>query len=165
MVTPPTNDSTDRADVMKDYKFTLLGLFLGVSLYIGVMWADFDLFELLVGTLHEIEHYEIDELIFPLLIIFSFSYYEHLQKSRRRKIELERYKTFRAMMSSMDHILNNFLNQMGLFRLTAEETPEFDSTVLKLYDEVIDSTSAQIKTLGEITEFDEDTINETVRPK
>lgn len=156
---------TDGAYSMKDHKLTVVGLLLGISLYVIVRWTDTDLFEIVVEAMQGIERFEVDELILPGLVIFVFSYYDHLLKARRRMVEIERQKTFRAMMESMQHILNNFLNQLGLFRLTAEETPEFDPAVLQLFDQVIDQTSDQIKTLGEISSFDEETIIETIRPK
>lgn len=69
------------------------------------------------------------------------------------------------MMSSTQHILNNFLNQMQLFKLTAEDTPKFNPEVLALYDEIIDEASMQITALGNVHHIDEIAIQEAVAPK
>lgn len=68
-------------------------------------------------------------------------------------------------MFSTHHILNNFLNNMQLFKITAEDTLEFDPDVLSLYDVVIKDTSAQIEALGNITTIEEESIHASVTPK
>ncbi len=54
---------------------------------------------------------------------------------------------YKAMISAIHHVLNNFLNQMQLFKLVAEDTPGFNHEILSLYDDVIDEASGQIEAL------------------
>jgi hypothetical protein len=69
------------------------------------------------------------------------------------------------MMSAIHHILNNFLNQMQLFKMTAEDTPGFDHEILSLYDQIIDETSTQIGALSSITRINEVSISTSVSPQ
>jgi hypothetical protein len=69
------------------------------------------------------------------------------------------------MVSSTHHILNNFLNQMQLFKLTAQDTPGFDPQILSLYDRIIKDATNQIEALSNIEKVNETTIQESVIPK
>ncbi|MCH9735141.1 MAG: cell wall metabolism sensor histidine kinase WalK [Actinomycetia bacterium] len=86
-------------------------------------------------------------------------------RERDLRIELEKAKVYEAMLSAAHHVLNNFLNKMQLFKLTAENTADFDRDVLSLYDEVINTASEQIEALGSIATIDEKSIGESVAPK
>ncbi|MCK4837816.1 MAG: hypothetical protein KAS94_03380 [Desulfobulbaceae bacterium] len=79
-----------------------------------------------------------------------------------QKSEMEKIKVYKAMIHSTHHILNNFLNQMMIFKLTAEETPGFDYDVLSLYEKIIEDASIQIDALSSITNIDEISIRESV---
>ena len=150
---------------MKDHRLTVAGLIIGLTLYLVVIVAGLDLFEALHVWLYRLEAYEIDELLIPAFVVLSFSFYEHIRNARRRFAEKRQRETFRAAIKSTQHVLNNFLNQMELFRMTAEETPDFDPQTLELYDKVIAEATEQIKALGEVTEYDADSIWESVKPK
>ena len=147
---------------MKNYSVTLLGL--GISLVVLIMGVAFDVdfFEQLVNLLNNLEAYEIDELIIPF---FMFAFVDGFKRNRLNKVNREKLKIYTAMMSSTQHILNNFLNQMQLFKLTAEDTPNFDSEVLGLYDEIIDEAKMQITALGNVNHINENSIHEAVAPK
>ena len=150
---------------MKNYSVTLLGL--GISLVVLIMGVacDVDFFEQLVNLLNNLEAYEIDELIIPFFIFFMFAFVDGFKRNRLNKVNREKLKIYTAMMSSTQHILNNFLNQMQLFKLTAEDTPNFDSEVLGLYDEIIDEAKMQITALGNVNHINENSIHEAVAPK
>ncbi len=68
------------------------------------------------------------------------------------------------MMNASHHILNNFLNQMYLFKITADETPGFPKDVIKLYDKIIKDTNDQITALGEIEEISDQEIRKCIKP-
>ena len=150
---------------MKQYKITLLGLAISFLALLITIVFDVDFFEYLVNLLHEFEQYEIDELIIPLFIFLIFAFVDLLKRNRASKVSSEKLKIYTAMMSSTQHVLNNFLNQMQLFKLTAEDTPKFNPEVLALYDEIIDEASMQISALGNINHINESAIQEAVAPK
>ena len=150
---------------MKHYTITLIGLALSLFLLMAGIVFDMDFFEKLVSLLHSLEEYEIDELIIPLFIFLIFAFVDLLKRNRASKVSSEKLKIYTAMMSSTQHVLNNFLNQMQLFKLTAEDTPKFNPEVLALYDEIIDEASMQISALGNINHINESAIQEAVAPK
>ncbi|MEH6347850.1 MAG: hypothetical protein V7785_22330 [Bermanella sp.] len=150
---------------MKHYKITLLGLGIAILILLTSLVLDVDFFEQLVNLVLRLEQYEIDELIIPLIIFLIFAFVDIFKRNRINKVNTEKLKIYSAMMSSTQHILNNFLNQMQLFKLTAEDTPKFNPEVLALYDEIIDEASMQITALGNVHHIDEIAIQEAVAPK
>ena len=84
---------------------------------------------------------------------------------QQKRIYIAKLKIYTAMVSSTNHVLNNFLNKMYLFKITAEDIPEFPSDVLELYDHIVDEASAQIESLGSVTELDESSIRASVAPQ
>lgn len=77
----------------------------------------------------------------------------------------EKYEIYRAMAQSTQHILNNFLNQMMLFELTANKIDEFPSDVKVLIKGVINDTARKVEELSNIQEVSADNIRKTVFPK
>ncbi len=150
---------------IKNYVLTLIGfavsiVFFAVSLIFGL-----DTFEALTDVLAGMEEYEVDELFLALSMLSIFASLDALRRRRKRKIESEKLKIYTAMLSSTRHILNNFLNQMLLFKLTADKNPGFNPDVLAMYDQIIENTTAQINSLAEITEINETSIEASVSPK
>lgn len=150
---------------MRNYKFTFIGLILGLVIFTVSLAFNIELFELLVEALESLEKYEIDELIIPIVILVLFSAVDQVKLQRTRRVEREKTKIYKAMLSSTHHILNNFLNQMQLFRMTAEDTSNFDPEVLSLYDVVISDAKSQIETLSNISDIDELSIHKVISAK
>ncbi len=147
---------------MNNYKLTLIGLFLSVSLYLTSIIFDLDLFEKLVILLAKLEKYEFDELIIPLVLFFVFLFIDTKRCSKKASIENIKLNIYKAMLSSSHHILNNFIYQMNIFKITAEETPGFDVKILAFYEEIIDDTRHQINSLSNLTIINENTIRTSV---
>jgi hypothetical protein len=111
------------------------------------------------------ERYEIDEFIIPLFVFLVFTCLDLLKRQKQNKINQEKLSIYKAMLSSSHHVINNFLNQMQIFKITAEDTPEFDPDILKLYEGIIEKASEQIDSLGSITSINEESIFQSVAPK
>lgn len=79
--------------------------------------------------------------------------------------EAEKRQLFVATMRAVQHILNNFLQNMALFRHTAEDTVGFNPEVIELCDQVITSASDEIKKLSSLEVPTEEEINRTVYPR
>lgn len=150
---------------MKNYTLTLIGALLAASIILVTLVADIDLFEAAIIFLENFEEFEIDEFIIPTLIFLIFAVTDLRKRQKKQKIELEKIKIYEAMMSSTHHILNNFINQMQLFKITAKKTPDFNPRVLALYDQIIKDASAQVKSLGSISKINAASIHESVSPK
>ncbi|MGD2117527.1 MAG: hypothetical protein PVG66_04150 [Chromatiales bacterium] len=150
---------------MKNFKWTIVGVASAIFLYLITVAFDLELYENLVLLLEDLEHYEIDELILPLVALVAFAVYDMHRRNKAQKLETEKAKIYKAMLASTHHILNNFLNQMQLFKITAQKTPDFDPRILSMYDEIIRGASSQIQALSSITHIDEKIIHESVAPK
>ena len=150
---------------MKKYKLTLIGLTIAVVFLLGTVIFDLDLFERVHRAIDSRESYEIDEFIIPIIIFGIFAFFDKTRRQKLRKIEDEKVKIYKAMMSSTHHILNNFLNQMELFKMIAEDTPGFNPEVLSLYEKTIEEASTQVEALSNITSIDEASIHASVAPK
>ena len=150
---------------MKTYKWTIIGLICAVSLYLITILFELDLFEMFVEFLEDFEKFEIDEFLIPSFILLLFIFYDVLRKQKEIAIERKKIEVYNAVITAVHHILNNFLNNMQLFKVTAEETPEFDPDILSLYDAVIDDATVQIKALSSVTKLDETSIKTSVLPQ
>ena len=150
-----------------NYKLTLVGLLVSVVVLVGTIVFDIDLFELFIEQLKELEAYEVDEFLIPISIFVVFSFLDLFkrQEAHRAHADLEKIKIYKAMLSSAHHILNNFINQMTIVKMTAEDTPGFDPNTLTIYDQIISDAAEQIDALSTITDISEESIIESVKPK
>lgn len=143
---------------------TVISVLTGGTLFLVSNIFELDLFEKIIKMLSTFEKYEIDEMIIPLIIIITSIFIDFKRKADKAKIENEKLKIYKAMIFTTHHILNNFLNQMQLFKMTAEDTPDFPVDVINLFDTTIEEASSQINALSTISQIDEDTIQESVKP-
>lgn len=68
---------------------------------------------------------------------------------------MEVARTYNSMLHVSQHIINNLLNQMNLFKMEALKQEGFDKDVLKLYDNTINEASDLIKTLSRVEDISE----------
>ena len=122
-------------------------------------------FEILLRLLKSAEKYKLDEFFLALFIFLCFLVIDLFHRQKQLKIEEEKISVYTAMLSSAHHILNNFLNQMQLVKITADNTPGFDQRVLDLYDTIMNDAEQQMNNLSNLTEITEETIKESVKPK
>lgn len=149
---------------MSHYKFTIIGTVLALLVYVSAILLDLDAFETVVAFFDEMEHLELDELIIPFMMIVGFSVIDLVRAVNLRRMDREKTKVYKAMARSANHVLNNFLNQVQLVKITADETPGFDPEVLALYDKTINEATTQIEALSSLTEIDEHAIWDSVNP-
>ncbi len=147
---------------MQKYKLTLIGLIVSIFVYVTTIALDLDLFEQFLLLLKNIEQYEFDELIVPLVVFFIFLYLDTRRRSKIIQVENEKLKIYKAMLISSHHILNNFIYQMDIFKLTAEDTPGFDAQTLAFYEDIVSNTSHKINSLSNLTTIDEFSIRTCV---
>ena len=150
---------------MKNYRLTILGLAISITFYLIVRFVEIDLFEFIVDYFHTLEEFELDEAVVPIMVFCFFAYFDQYNRRKSQEIELEKIKVYEAMLASSHHVLNNFLNQAMLIKLTAEETPGFSPQALALYDKAMEEASKQIQALGNIVTIDESAIRDSVEPK
>ena len=146
------------------YRWTWVGLGAALILWISSVVFNLDVFEGFSYCLQQHEQMEFDELVFPLALFCFFFIIDLIRRRHLAELRMEKFKVYRSMVRAMNHILNNFLQKMLLFKLTADETEGFDQEVLKQYDTIIDEASAQIKALECLEHPDEKRILEAIVP-
>lgn len=150
---------------MKNNLLAFIGAIIAITFYISSLVFDLDLFEVIIFNLEKLEHLELDEFILPILIFLFFLAFNQTTKSKIALVEIEKQKIFNATLSSAKHIINNFLNQIILFKTTSEETDGFPKDILDLYDVVINETSKQLDSLSSVTNISKTTILYSISPK
>lgn len=154
--------------MLAKYRLTFIGLGAALVTFLGAWIFQFDLTErvvLFLQSLYIYEHLEIDELLLPLLILGIFALLDLRRRRRLQQFEQEKMQLYRSMLASTHHILNNFLNQLQMFRLTAEDTPGFPADELLLFDQIIKDTVRQVHNLETVTRPDGETIFTMVMPQ
>ncbi len=147
---------------MNKYKLTLVGLVLSLFIYFSTILLELDLFEQFMALLMSLEQFEFDEIIIPFLIFVVFLFVDTLKNTKKVQMENAKLNIYKAMLSSSHHILNNFIYQMDIFKLTAEDTPGFDVKVLAYYEDIISNASDQINSLSNLSTIDEFSIRTSV---
>ncbi|WP_103068708.1 hypothetical protein [Aquimarina sediminis] len=147
---------------MNKYKLTFIGLALSIFIFITSVTLELELFEKFVTFLESLEKFEFDEIIIPLIIFFIFLFIDTRRHSKKVQVENAKLNIYKAMLSSSHHILNNFIYQMDIFKITAEDTPGFNVHVLAFYEEIISNASCQISSLSNLTSIDEFSIRTSV---
>ena len=78
---------------------------------------------------------------------------EHGELTRRQHkfaVQEERLRVLRATMRTVHDIVNNFLNNLQLFKLEAEEKKILEPESLALMDSIIQETAIKLKRLGDL---------------
>ena len=83
---------------------------------------------------------------------------------RAQKQEQEKRDIFHATVKAAHHILNNFLNQMMLFKMEAEDSDDFGEDVLAVFDEVMLEAKTQIQKLDSISDLTKEKIEQSIVP-
>ena len=140
-------------------KASLTALFTGLMVALISALTDFDLFEEMVRILESFETYEIDELFILLLLLPLGLLFDLVDNVRQKQCLLEvrdqRLRVLKATMTSVLHIVNNFLNSLQLFRMDADENQVLSPQSLVLLDDAIDKTSRKLKTLADLNDTPE----------
>ncbi|WP_299242511.1 hypothetical protein [uncultured Aquimarina sp.] len=147
---------------MNNYKLTIIGFAISAFVYFSAIFLELDLFEQVLVFMSSIEQFEFDEFIIPFLLFFVFWVFDMRRRVKRIKLENAKLKIYKAMLSSSHHILNNFIYQMDIFKITAEDTPGFDARTLAYYEDIISNTSHQIHSLSNLSSIDEYSIRTSV---
>lgn len=147
---------------MKKYKLTLIGLVLSIFVYVTSIILELRLFEKFIALMVSLEEFEFDEMIIPFVVFFIFLLINTRQVGKKVKVENAKLNIYKAMLFSSHHILNNFIYQMDIFKITAEDTPGFDAQVLAFYEEITSNASHQIDSLSNLTIIDEFSIRTSV---
>jgi hypothetical protein len=130
---------------------------VAVAVISAAVMGDVDIVKLNVEFFRWLEPHEIDDVAVSLGLIFVGLVIDCSIARRRAKQEAEvqtqRLHILKATMRTVQDIVNNFLNNMQLFRMEAEAMLSAES--VELFDELVQDTSAKLKALGDLQDTPE----------
>ncbi|RZS90732.1 hypothetical protein [Aquimarina brevivitae] len=149
---------------MNRYRLTIVGSVLAISIYLINNFLEINIFTYVLNFFASLEK-SILELIVLLGIVVLFVSIDYYRNSRESQLEKAKRNIYKAMLCSSHHILNSFLYQMDIFKITAEHTPGFDAKTLAFYEDIVDDTSDKIQSLSNLKSIDEFSIKTSVMTK
>jgi hypothetical protein len=80
----------------------------------------------------------------------------------RASLEAEKLAVFRKTVEGAHHILLNYVNQMQIVTMAAENCPDFDPAALRTADEISARVVAELKKLDHISHVTSDEIDAVI---
>lgn len=138
---------------VKTYKITAVIFAASVAYLALALGYGLNVFEQVRLKVHEMmvhaDHFEGDEVILVLVLVSVALFLDLIRlrhKARRdHEIDQHRVEVMRLTMSTVHDVVNNFLNNLQLFRLEAERSQALNGEYLKLFDDLIEETAQKIK--------------------
>ncbi len=147
-------------ETIRRLKSTFLSLVFSLLFLVLSIWLDLDLFERVSEVFHEMEAYELDELILVLVVVLTALSFDlrrdRLARTRENLRIKERMLTFQTTMRTVLDLVGNALNSMLLFRIEAEERGALQQRSLQAMDKLIYETQQQLVQLANTTEISEE---------
>jgi hypothetical protein len=110
-----------------------------------------------VEVLEDLEPYEADDVVVVFLLMSGGMVVDVMIASRWRKraleIQQQRLRVFKATMRTVHDIVNNYLNNLQLFRLESETLLPAES--LALFDQLLHETATKLQVLGDLDDTPE----------
>ena len=103
-------------------------------------------------------------VIVLLLIFFGIYADSSARKLLIKEKQLEATRIYDSMIYASQHILNNLLNQMLLFKLEALKSNDFDKEIIELYDNAIEEATDLIQSLSQVEHITSENIWASVEP-
>ena len=131
----------------KDHKIAIRIYLTGVA----AMAAAFLFYSNLFHTLVRDDTYWDDALVAALVgsVVIGFLYQREL---RRRQVEEQRLRTFKATMVTLQDLMGNFLNNIQLIRSESFCLPQ---DTRDLFDHVMEEIKAHLKALSDVEVLEE----------
>lgn len=137
---------------LQHFKNTLIGGIVGVAIVVYGFLFHKDVFDALISVLEYLEAYEADEILIAafLLLLGLVVDLALIRREREHVIEVQeqRLRVLRATVRTVQDIVNNFLNNLLLFRLEAEKSALSQSSLQQM-DSLIAETGAKLNALAE----------------
>jgi hypothetical protein len=141
-------------NILTELRFTAIGAFLAIGLATIEILTNIDIVKIDLVFLESIERHRADDILCGItLVIVGLAIDRVLSHQRRRKrqqdeIEAQRLRTLKATMRTVHDIVNNFLNNLMLFEIPAQDDAPHSS--LNTIEELIQHTSQELRALGDV---------------
>jgi len=103
-------------------------------------------------------------VIILLIILFGIYADYSTKKLLAKEKQLEATRIYNSMTYASQHILNNMLNQMLLFKIEALKSKDFDKEIINIYDDTIAETRDLLKRLSQVEHITDENIWASVDP-
>lgn len=103
-------------------------------------------------------------VIVLLVILFGIYTDSSTKKLLIKEKQLEAASIYNSMIYASQHILNNLLNQMQLFKVEALKSDDFDPEIIKLYDNIIDEAISLVQRLSQVENVTGENIRASIDP-
>ncbi|MDH5766195.1 MAG: hypothetical protein OEZ38_09280 [Gammaproteobacteria bacterium] len=102
-----------------------------------------------------------------ILLVIAFGIYVDYssRKLLEKEKQLEATRIYDSMLNATQHILNNLLNQMQLFRIEAQKSKDFDPEITELFNTSIEEAQVLIRRLSAVDTLDQKNIWASVDPE
>jgi hypothetical protein len=145
-------------------RFTFLGAGIGAVVVFFSHQYQLQFSERIVQLFQSMEEYQVDELALALLIFFFGYFIDALRsirsKKRQTEIHQQRLRVLKATMTTVQDIMNNFLNGLVLFRIQAIKKNELSPQSFDRMDSLIRDTAQKLKALSDLEDTPEKHIAE-----
>ena len=103
-------------------------------------------------------------MIIGLVIIFGLYVDYSSRKLLEKEKKLEATRIYNSMIYASQHIINNLLNQMLLFKLEADKSRDFDPQIAELMETAISEAQDLMTRLSRIDNLSNDGIRDSIDP-
>jgi len=99
------------------------------------------------------------------LLLLSFGLFADHHSLKIQEKEQDKLRAYQATVAASNHILNNYLQQMLLFKLESMKCEDFSSEMLELFDQTMNEATTELRKLNSLTEVNEGAIRKAVYPQ
>ena len=99
-----------------------------------------------------------------VILIMAHGFFIQNSVENESRLENEKIEIYTEMLKANNHILNNFLQNMYIFKIEADESEDFDKSVLQHYNQIIQDTKLAIRSLEGIENPSKASIKEKYKP-
>ena len=99
-----------------------------------------------------------------VILIIGYGFFIQNSVENEMRLENEKKEIYAEMLKANNHILNNFLQNMYLFKLEADQSADFDNLVLQHYHQIIQDTKLAIQRLEGLENPSKAGIQEKYKP-
>lgn len=99
-----------------------------------------------------------------VVLVVALGMHADRREQLAREHEQDKRKVFNATVAATQHILNNFLNQMLLFKMKIDMSDCFDKETYRQYEQVLDEVTQLVEKLSSVEVLTEENITSSVYP-
>ena len=141
---------------IKDYKFTAVLLVISIAILFLTLSGRMEVFEYIVEFFEMLEAYEVDEfflVVFLLVLGLVIDFRLILIKRKTTSIIKDKeIAVLKATMNNVLDIVNNYLNQIQLLSIEAEESGKVSKQNIELIETLTSETAHRLKKLADLKE-------------